>query len=234
MTEEQDLQTPVEQPQAKSGCSTGLKVVGIGCGTIILLILIVIGVLYWKGRDIAASIASKGVTHMIDQSGLPDEQKARLQDLAGGLIEEFKNNELTTEELAGIMMSFGESNLFPLMFIDAMGDGYINKSGLSEEEKEAGRLSVDRFVRGVAEEKIESRDTGEVLGVVIEQVGENQYRAKDSLTDKEVRSLIEKMNACSDSANIPQEPYVLDVAAEFEKVVQKGKAKAASGDIEVR
>jgi len=114
---------------------------------------------------------------------------------------------------------------------------YLDPSSLPDEEKEAGRRTIQRAFRGLCEKKITPDQFQQVAPqpdyqaqseVKVENgktVIKQQSGPRGQLTDEEVREMLGKLKKLADDANIPDEPFTIDIGDEVKKAVDQALAE---------
>ena len=213
-----------EEQKKGKGCSTTAKVLGIGCFTVIVLAIVVVVVVVMNFKKIAATGARAVIVEGINNSQLPEEQKTELIQQVDALAGEFKENNISMEQFAAIAKELAEGPILPLGMFMMVDVKYVKPSGLSAEEKEDAALQIQRFTRGVAEGAIPKETLQSSFGMLAVTDTQGNQRLKESLTDDELRAFIGQLKATADEAKVLNEPYEVDIAAEFRKAVERGKA----------
>lgn len=193
---------------------------------VMLLIALALGVfvaMSWRGW--AGGFVQSVSTQAINDSQLPQDQKDRLTTRITGLTDQFKDGTLTFPQIAGIMESLQQSPLIPLAMVYGSGEAHIGPSALTTEEKAAATRSLARFTRGVVEEKIPATAIDDVLVSVTTRGPNGQLQPVEAVTIDQLRSFIAAAKARADDAKIPDEDFQVDIAAEVEKVIDRGLQK---------
>lgn len=193
---------------------------------VMLLIALALGVfvaMSWRGW--AGGFVQSVSTQAINDSQLPQDQKDRLTTRITGLTDQFKDGTLTFPQIAGIMESLQQSPLIALAVVYGSGEAHIGPSALTTEEKAAATRSLARFTRGVVEEKIPATAIDDVLVSVTTRGPNGQLQPINAVTIDQLRSFIAAAKARADDAKIPDEDFQVDIAAEVEKVIDRGLQK---------
>lgn len=209
--------TPQQVP--RSGCSH--FAMGCGCGIgCLLLVVIGIGVwlaMSWKG--FAANITKQAAADAVAKSSLTPDDKARVLKRINQLADDFEAGKVSTEQVSRVMQQVANSPLLPLGMVMAADENYLKPSGLSAEEKEAGRRTLQRLARGAFEKRISERDTHEVMKLVMERQPDGREQIKNRLTDDELKAFLEKAKEKADASAVPDEPFDVNIADEIEKAI---------------
>jgi hypothetical protein len=130
------------------------------------------------------------------------------------------------------MKKLEKSPVFLMMQTWGLEKTYLDPSGLSDEEKAAGRRTIERAFRGLVEQKItQEQFTGVVPqpppGQADVKVENGKTVVKTSrgpgtpLTDEEVRQMLADLKKLADDAEIPNEPFTVDIGDEVKKLVDE-------------
>ena len=216
-----DFDRPETPPTPRSGC--GKFMMGCGCALAGLLVIAIgIGVwvaFNWKGW---AADASKAVTaQVVAQSSLSPEDKARIIKRIDQLADDFKSGKLSSEQAKKVLEQIGQSPLFPIAMVMAAEDKYVKPSGLSEDDKAAARLTLQRLARGAFEKKIPEADLQEVMQLLMQKQADGRQQLKQTLTDAELTAFLEKAEEKADAATVPDEPFEVNIADELEKAIDR-------------
>lgn len=215
-------------PSGGNGC---LKFGLIGCGLLLVLGIVGAIVVYLNFKPMMANMTRAVIEQAIEEQNIPEEQKRAIMKEVDQLTEDFKADKISLEDLGRVFEELAESPLLgvgAVMVVDGM---YIKKSGLSPEEREEGTLSVERFARGIVERSIDKSELDSITAIVFEGEGENM-KLKQELTDEELRQLLATCKEQADAANVPNERYEVDLAAELKKAIDKalGRDPEASSE----
>jgi hypothetical protein len=211
-----------------------------GC---LIAVGIVLALLVGGGIFVAAqwkNLAAAGINAMAEaitqQSDLPQDQKDRIQASIKGVAEDFKAGKISTEQLGKVMEEIAASPLLPVGIVAAAEEKYVKPSGLSQEEKDAGKRTMERFARGLFEKKIPEAEAQNVLEPISEgkfsitmsgqsREANQEFRLKDKVNDAELREFLSRAKAKVDEKQIADEAYRVDIAEELEKAINKALGK---------
>ena len=216
---------------------SGLKYLGIGCLAVVLIVVVagVVGGIIvannWRGW--IAAPTRQAITELIDDSSLPEDQKAGILAEADAFIAAFEAGDVTVEELGRVAEELAQSPIAAMIGAYVIDEQYIGSSGLPEEEKEAGRYQLRRAARGVYEELIDPNDLNNLLDPLEPDPGESQETRIDAgnfvivlaspsdVDDEEVRELIANARQLSDDSSVPDEEFEIDYAEEVRSAIEK-------------
>ncbi len=210
-----------EPPDDNKGCMWA----AIGCGTVVLMLAIAVLVLAFylraNGKRWASDFAINGAHQAINELKLPDEQKQRLNTRIDRLGDEFKDGNVTTDQLFSIVDGMIEDKQFAaagLMYL--IEHVLVNGAPIDDETRQAARLQLQRVVRGVVEDDIELESLSDLADQFLESPGpDGEREVKNSLTKEDVQEIIRKAGQLADDAGVPNEPYQIDVADRFDRIV---------------
>ncbi len=210
-----------DAPPQPSGCRTFVR--GCGCALgVLLLVVLAVGVwvaVSWKGW--AADLTKKGAEEAVKKSSMPAADKARVLKRINDLADEFKAGRLSTKQARRVMEQIAKSPLLPIGIVMAIDENYLKPSGLTDDEKAAGRRAVQRFARGAFEEKISKHELKELMKLISTTSADGQQQIKQHLTDAELNAFLEKAKGTADAAEVPDEPFEVNIADELEKAIDQ-------------
>lgn len=199
-----------------------------GCliATVIALVLATaIGIFIWmNARSWIATAAKDGAAAAIAKAPIPEDQKQRITTRINGLAEDFRSNKLTGEQFGKIMEAFVTGPIMPTVMLMGVEKQSLASSGLSAEDKAAGVRTLQRLARAVSEGKIGGPGVREILSPIMRPAtGQNDWHFKSTITDEEIRQMLNKAKAQVDLLKIPDEAYQIDIATEIDKAIEAGK-----------
>ena len=196
-----------------------------GCLAVFLLMILVCGgggyYLYLNGRSLTSNMARKVLTEAIEQSDLSEEDKAEVLAQLDRVTKGFEEGEVSFEELGKIMISLSEGPLMPLIIVFSVEQKYVLPSDLSDEEKEAARLTLQRVARGIYEEQIATESLDSALDPISTQQSDGERQLKDQVTTAELKKFLEECKRLADEAGIPEEPMEVNIGQEFKKAIDE-------------
>ena len=196
---------------------------GCGCAAACLLV-IAAGIGIWVAmnwKDWAADFGKQVAADAVSKSSLPAEDKARVLQRINQLADDFKAGKVSTQQLGKVMEQIAQSPLLPLGMVMAADEKYLKPSSLSDDDKESGRRTLQRLARGAFEKTIPQNETQEVMKLVMEPQPGGGERLKEHLTDAELKAFLDKAKEKADAANVPDEPFEVNIADELEKAIDK-------------
>ena len=152
---------------------------------------------------------------------IPEDQKKQISARIGEIGTDFKEQKLTLNDLEKLIKGIVESPIAGAAASIWFTNQYINKSGLSEDEKTEAVTTTKRFAYGLLDKTITEQQANEVMNLVTEEKANGQTTYKETLTDKELTEILTKMKDAADGANVPAEVPEINFANEFDKVIEK-------------
>lgn len=199
--------------------------IGQGCliaAGVVLALIIAIGIwvaLSWKGWT--GSAMRQATTAMVQQSGLAQEEQTAILSRVDALTKDFEDGKISTEQFMQVMEQLTKSPLLALGAVHGIDKAHIEKSGLSKEEKAAGRINLQRIARGVGEGTIKPQQLQAVVATISEKDQFGNDKVKQKLTDADIQALFAKAKETADAAKVPNEPYTVDIPYEIDKAIAK-------------
>jgi hypothetical protein len=204
-----------------------------GCLVVIVVILLALiagGIyvaLHWKGWT--ADLTLTAATAIVQESGLPQDQRDQILAEVRKLGNDFKDGKITTDQLAGVGEAILHSPLIHLAAVQAARTKYIDTSDMTPEEKAAAVRSLQRFARGIYEKSIvpaEEQVTDAIKPIVRLKPG-NKWEFKEHPTRQEIDQFVANCKARADEAKVPDEPFDLKIADELKKAIDQALGRNA-------
>ncbi|MGB5748859.1 MAG: hypothetical protein WBM69_17895 [Desulfobacterales bacterium] len=105
---------------------------------------------------------------------------------------------------------------------------YVTPSGLSEDEKMAAALHLNRLARGLADGRIDWAVSKQLLGPISDpgQDGKQHLRSPEMVTDHEILEVLVTAKDFADEAEISEELIEIDISDEVRKSVEGALGRA--------
>ncbi len=242
-----------EPPKSSgSGCWMGLL---LGCGGIVLVsVLACAGGVWYVQQNFdkwIVGLVREGIVAVIQESEIPDAEKSEVIAQVDRVVKAYKDRKINQQDMERLMEELQDSPVFTMIGVWGMEKQYLESSGLSDEEKQAGRRAFERALRGVYEKKIDPQQIHDLLPNQFEEDvdlamdadtadapdGGNAADAKmpdadaegpnfdpKPITDDDVRKMIAEVKKLADDKGIPDEPFAIDIGNEVTKVVDQALA----------
>jgi len=212
------------EASTSSGGPSALQVIGIGCLVLVLLCGLGGYFVVRNFKRLATNLARQAAVQGIRSAGLPKDIQDGFIKHIDRLVDGYKSGKISTEQLGTTLEAIAESPIIPMTLILLADTHYVQGSGLSDAEKQAGTRTLQRFCRGVVEETIDSDQVDQVTALISEPKPDGGTRFKEALTDQEVRTFLAKAKEFADAAEVPDEPCPIDPVATFGELVDKALA----------
>lgn len=192
---------------------------------VVLVLLIGLGIwvaFSWRGWFASASRAAMHAT--IQSMELSADQSTTLTSHVDAVLKDFEDGKVTMEQMGLIVKEGMEGPLVSAGVVCAADARYVQKSGLSPEDKAATKQELQRVVRGMTEKSITGDQVQTKLMPIIMTGPMNNQKFKTTLKDDEVKDLRDEAKKLADKAGIPDEPFVVDFVKEFDAAVERAKS----------
>ncbi|MCC6659706.1 MAG: hypothetical protein IT437_02345 [Phycisphaerales bacterium] len=212
--------------QARRGGLVQGCLIALGVLVVVVIAAAVVVAMNWRSWTAGATVAATQA--MLNNSTLPQDQKARIMAEVNSLGDDIKAGRVSPSDLTRVYEEIAHSPLIPLAAIEAARQKFIEPAGMTPEEKVAAERSLERFARGVYEGKItpaEDEITDTIKPVVKLNAG-NTWEFKDNPTRQEVDQLVANAKAKADAAGVPDEPYRLSIPDELHKAIARALGRA--------
>lgn len=214
------------QPASNNGCLWGCLIAGI-VGLIVMIVLCLGSVYFvtYQTKQLVVSTVRMAIVTGINGSDLTAEDKQQVIVEVDRLVDAYKKGKIDGKDVERIFKELETSPLIPLFVCYGIEKQYLDKSGLTDEEKADARKQLQRLVRGGMDKKIAQSDI-EALLKPLQQVGPNgQQQMKPTLTDAEIKTFIAGAKQLADDAEVPDEEFKIDIGDEVKRIVDRGLAK---------
>ena len=208
------------------------KVLGIGCLLVILLVGAGGYLIYVKGKDFALSTIStvikSAAEEMFISLNLPEADRDAAMVPIDAFAERIKNGEISLEQAAAVGQELAEGGVVALLVSRAFEVGYMEKSGLSSEEKLTGHITLTRYGEAVMKDQLSKAEIEQVTNVILEDVngdGKNE-QLKQTLTDDEIRECLALMKKSADDAGIEDREFTVDLPKAIQTAIDRGMKSA--------
>ena len=217
-----------EAPKKKSALATCLT----GC-LIAFVVILVLGIIagvyaYRKFPEWAAIGISEGAKQVINETDLPEEEKVDISVQIDRLAAATRERKLSLAQMGEFFQNLVQSPLMTTLGMSMVDKKYIVPSGLSDEEKTAARVTVQRFMRGAIDQKISQADVEKAMAPVSTRKPDGNMELKQSVTDEELNEFLTTAKAQADAAGIPEEVEAVDPSDEFKRIVDKTLGEAGA------
>ena len=173
-------------------------------------------------KDWTASGAGAALKMVIHESKLPQREKDALDQIVRELVQEFKQDRLSLEDLESIGRIFLDKGpVYTLAATYQFDAKYLEPSGLDAKEKEAARLAINRLMQGLLSGVIGTATVAELSAILktIDNNGDEVIKKPGQVTDEEIRIFIRQVEQSVTAAGVPHKFQQIDLAAEMRRTI---------------
>ena len=211
-----DTYAPETKKSGMPGCLKGCLI-----ALVIFLILGAIGV-WWVAKN-AKSWAGAGtaaiINQVIDESDLPAAEKEELKAESKRVTDGLADGSVSFDQLGQVITGFVESPLVPMFIVKGIEAKYLNQSGLSDEEKAEGKVTLERYISGLMSKQIPQNSIDQVMVHVADKDEQGEWQLREQLSDDELRSFLAAAKQAADDASVAEDPEPVDPSDELKKVI---------------
>lgn len=197
----------------------------IGCLAalgVVMVVLIILAI--WVGRNWrgwAADFGSQAFNQAIDASDVPVQEKVELKEQAERVHKAFRDGQISMAQAGTIIQKIMQSPLMPTLVVAAVDKQYLERSGLSDDEKTQGRLTLKRFARGVIDKKIDEKGIDAVMSHVADRQTNGSWQLRPQVSDADLRAALTEAKAQADAAGVAAEPEKFDPSDELKRIIDE-------------
>jgi hypothetical protein len=218
-----------DQRQAEKRPRNWLVTCLIGCLVMVVVAMVLFAVVaFWVSRNWrgwTSEAGSQVVMQMVNESDLPPQEKDEIEVQVDRVADAIRDGDMSLEQMGEIFEKLTQSPVMTTIIVSTADAKYINKSGLTDDEKAQARATVHRFVRGAMDRKIDEASVEEALEHIGDRQPDGGWRLKDQVTDEELLAFLAIAESKADEANIPDEPEVFDPSDEVKQVIDEVMAE---------
>jgi len=198
------------------GCLKGCLI-----ATLVLLLLTALSGWYASNnwRDWAGSLGRTMVNEVLDETELPAEEKTEILEQAQRVITAFEEGSLTSAQTEDLSNQLAVSPLSAPLIAFVIEKKYFDSSKLSDEEKETGRMTLRRCVRGLFDGELTEDDADAVLRHIGAKDPEGNWEFRDDVTDDELRDFLGDAKERADNAGVAETVVEVDPSDEIKRIV---------------
>jgi hypothetical protein len=209
----------------------------IGClATVVVLLLLGTVATIWISRNWRtwfSAGATQAVNQAIDSSELPAEEKQQIKAEVDRFFVGFREGRVSMEQFGQLVQEFAESPLVTTLVASAVETKYLNKSGLSDQEKADAKITLQRFLRGSIDNDIDRQSIDAALEHVADKQPDRNWKFRDKVTDDEIRDFLAEAKKAADEAQIPEQPQEFDPSDEVKRIIDEAMMEPAAAEIEI-
>ena len=166
----------------------------LGCLGVLLVSACLCGLVgVWAVRNAgtwAANFARAALVNAVNESQLESAEKKAIVAQIDRVVEQYKAGQITNVDLQRILEELGQSPLMGALIVYGIETKYVQTSGLSDAEKAAARLSLQRVLRGLHEKKIVLQALDAALDKVCRKDSAGNRQLKERVKDQDRKSVV--------------------------------------------
>jgi hypothetical protein len=205
----------------------------LGCLAVVVLFLI-LGVVatIWISRNWRAWTAntmSMAIKVSIDETGLPDAEKEQIKAEVDRGANLFRDGKISNEQAARLVETIMASPLMTALITSGAEKKYLDSSGLSDEEKSEAKVTLQRFARGIIDNKINQQTRDAAMQHISETQADGSRRLRDKVSDAELLAFLTDAKKAADEAQIPEQVPQIDPSDEVKRIIDEVTSEPAMG-----
>lgn len=212
-----DTASPAEPPKKRSALATCLT----GCLIVFVVVIILLLIVSWWIYRNLATWTGDFAKAAISETELPPEEVRDISVQIDRLSAAANDGKLSLAQFFTFVQEFAQSPLMTTLIVSAVDKQYITPSGLSDEEKTEARVTIQRFMRGLLDNKITQAQFDKAMEPVGTKKSDGTFEMKKQVTDDELRQFLTNAKTDADAAEIPQDVPAVDPSDEFKRLVDK-------------
>lgn len=171
-------------------------------------------------------LGREAIVAVVNDSELPATEKTEVITQVDRIVTAYKDGKIQQADLERVFTGLQDSPALKALALYNIENEYLADSQLPAEEQAQARLTFQRALRAIYEGKISEDQFYAVLpegkeGEPIRPVSTNS--TQNDATD-ELRETLVKLKVIADNADIPNEPFQLDISDELQKFVDQALA----------
>ena len=219
MTETDYSFDPTPPPRdGMSGCTK----LAIGCGVVCVVGFIGAGVgVMWlasNAREFGAGLAAQAFKAALAKVEIPAEQREKLLRRIDDAAQKFADNEMTFDQVEKLFEALAKGPIMLAALPLAAEKNYLEKSGLSDDEKSAAHVTIKRLVYGTLHELIPRDTVVSVLETLTTENNDGSRELHENVSDQQLQAFLDAAKTAADDAEVPDDVPDVNFADEVEKV----------------
>ena len=198
----------------------------------VFLVLALTAAWYVSGnwRSLFGTAARILLEQTLDESSLPEAEKEDIQEQVERVVTAFEQGKLTEAQIKILIDEMAQSTLSASVVSFTIEKKYFDSSELSDEEKETGRTTLRRCVRGMFDGDLTEEDADAVLGHIGTKHFEGHWEFRDNVTDDELRQFLAEAKERADAAGVAETVEEVDPSDEVRRIVDSILNQEAAGE----
>ena len=210
-------QVKPDLPKSKGrGCLKGCL---IAAAVLLILAIVAAWIVSLNWRDWTGAYVRTGLVEIFNETDLPEEEKEQIQEQVERVLTAFEEGTLTGDQVEMLVDELVQSPLPGAVIAFSIEKQYFDRSDLSDEEKDAGRTTLRRCVRGYSDGDLTEEDVDAVLGHLGTKDPDGKWEFRDDVTDEELRKFLAEATERADTAGVAETVEEVDPSDEIKRIV---------------
>lgn len=228
--QQNQFQQQFQQPRRKSGMNWLVGLLLVFVGFIVLGGVVCVAGVWYVASNLdkwVVGLGREAIVAAINDSELPAEEKTEVITQVDRLVTAYKEKKINQQDLERVMTELQDAPALKALALYGIENEFLEGSELPAKELEQARRTFERALRGVYEGKIND----EVFYAALPGGEDDSVRlaannpAEDAQNSQDdLRELVVKLKVMADNAQIPNEPFLLDIGDEVKKLVDRALA----------
>lgn len=195
----------------------------VGClavlGVVVVLGVIATVVVWMNWRGWTSSAMNATMKAVVAETSLPADQVARIHTQIDQLTTAFKSKAVSIEDLTKVAQAIENHPILPVGMLEYVELSQFQVAGLTDEERDQGRLAVQRIQRALIEGKMVLKDLDPIIEPISQRDAEGDLEPMQNPTAPQLKLFTEEAVKKADELGIPNEPYHVDIAEQIESLI---------------
>ena len=228
-TQQFDPSTYCPPPPKKRGASLLVSLLLVFLGFVFIGGALCVAGVWYVASNLdkwVVGIGREAIVAAINDSELPEGEKTEVITQIDRVVTAYKERKIDQADLERVLNDLQDSPALKALALYGIEDEFLTGTSLTDKEIQQGRLTFQRALRGVYEGKISDETFYDLLpGFDIDEVRlAANNNAADEPNDDDLRETLVKLKVLADNANIPNEPFQLDIGDAVKKLVDQALA----------
>ena len=198
------------------GCLKGCL---IAAAVLLILAIVAAWIVSLNWRDWTGAFVRTGLEETLNEMDLPAEEKEQIQEQVERVVTAFEEGTLTGDQVEMLFDELVQSPLPGAVIAFSIEKKYFDRPDLSDEEKDAGRTTLRRCVRGYSDGDLTEEDVDAVLGHIGTKDPDGSWVFRDDVTDEELRKFLAEARKRADTAGVAETVEEVDPSDEIKRIV---------------
>lgn len=230
--------------ERESKSSSCLKILGMGCLVMIVLIVLTVGIggyyLKTQWRHWTARVITAVTDDMLSEFRLSESDREGVKAEIARFVTHLESGQISIDQIRKLVEEVRQGPLPGLLFLHGVAIGHLVPPDVPKEEIEQAQLDAQRLQRAAVEGKVSSQALQEIFKAIPREAKEplpaereppgsdpsesNREQTGDfkkEITARDWRPVMSLIKKMADEAGIPNEPYHLNLTQEIRKLLDQ-------------